>query len=504
MKVKIIEVGLSALFLIFSLFATIGVSAVTTASPKVYIDPALTENLCPGDTFTVTVKVDSDTYELRAVKLDLVYDTTKFKVNSATVEDDLFGADNYLDLSDLTDDGELNIAIARKGTIHTPESGTLITVEFQVKDGVPDGTYALDLQDVVLKDEDNNNIPGVSVTDGEVVVNCSATPHQEYQESVEVYLDPALVENLCPGDTFTVNILVDSGEYNLRAVSLDLGYDPNVLQVNGITESQDLFGTSYLTEPGSGDDGAGTIHYGMASTEDIYTPSSGTFITVEFEVKAGAADGNYPLDLMNVVLKDENNNDIPGVSVTDGTVVVQCTTPPACPDADFVLHLKAGWNLVSIPKPITPTNAVTLFNLSWPETAYYYDASSGEWINDNNIMVKPCQAYWVYKTKDEDICIYYDRSTLLPPSQQLYIGWNMIGHIDDTAWSIEDFLSVTGLENKCSIVCTVDHQGMPHDNLKLKCYYITAPRLSEFNTILPGWGYWVFLKENVLMPGTAP
>ncbi|MCD6411653.1 MAG: hypothetical protein J7L20_04410 [Thermoplasmata archaeon] len=352
MKVKIIEMGLLALLLIFSLFATIGVSTVTTAGPKVYIDPALTENLCPGNTFTVTVKVDSDAYNLRAVKLDLVYDTTKFKVNNATVKDDLFGADNYLDLSNLSDDGELNIAIARKGAIYTPESGTLITVEFQVKDGVPDGMYALDLQDVVLKDEDNNNIPGVSVT--------------------------------------------------------------------------------------------------------------------------------------------------------DGTVVVQCTTPPACSDADFVLHLKAGWNLVSIPKPITPTDAVTLFNLSWPETAYYYDASSGKWINDCNIIVKPCQAYWVYKTKDEDICIYYDRSTLLPPSQQLYIGWNMIGHIDDTAWSIEDFLSVTGLENKCSIVCTVDHQGMPHNSLKLKCYYPTASGLSEFNTVLPGWGYWVFVKENILMPGTAP
>ena len=177
---------------------------------------------------------------------------------------------------------------------------------------------------------------------------------------------------------------------------------------------------------------------------------------------------------------------------------------PSCSDADFVLYLKAGWNLVSIPKPIHDVDAVVLFNLSTSETAYYYDASSGNWINDHDIIVKPCQAYWVYKEKDETICIYYDKSILLPPSQQLYPGWNMVGHIDDVAWSIDDFLSVTGLENKCSVVCTVDHQGMPQDNLNLKCYYPTSPGLSEFNVMTPGWGYWVFMKEGVLMPGTAP
>ena len=237
--------------------------------------------------------------------------------------------------------------------------------------------------------------------------------------------------------------------------------------------------------------------YQVTINDNVITFTLAGDTTFTYTVRAPDTEGIYHI---TGIFKDLDlvEHNIEG----DTEICVSEQVP--CSDADFVLHLKAGWNLVSIPKPITPTDAVTLFNLSWPETAYYYDASSGKWINDCNIIVKPCQAYWVYKTKNEDICIYYDRSTLLPPSQQLYIGWNMIGHIDDTAWSIEDFLSVTGLENKCSIVCTVDHQGMPHNSLKLKCYYPTASGLSEFNTVLPGWGYWVFVKENILMPGTAP
>ncbi|OFV68822.1 MAG: Cellulosome anchoring protein, cohesin region domain protein [Candidatus Syntrophoarchaeum caldarius] len=131
-----------------------------------------------------------------------------------------------------------------------------------------------------------------------------------------------MTENLCPGDTFHVTVTVNSSTYNLRAVSMDLVYNSTVLQVNEITVSGPF--TSYLTEPGSGDDGAGTIHYGIANTEGTYRPSAGTFITVEFEVKAGAADGNYALALQNVVLKDENNDVIPGVTVTDGEGVVEC------------------------------------------------------------------------------------------------------------------------------------------------------------------------------------
>ena len=599
MKARMTGAGFAALLLIFSLFATISVSTVTAAGPEVYVNPALTEDLCPGDTFTVTVEVDSDTFNLRAVQLDLVYDTTKFQVNGATVEDDLFGAGNYLDLSDLTDDGELNLAIASTNPPYGPESGTLVTVEFEVKAGVPDNTYALDLQNVVLKDENNDDIPGVTVTDGAAEVDCGAPP-----AGPEVYVNPALTEDLCPGDTFTVTVEVDSDTFNLRAVSLDLVYNPAVLQVNTITENG-LF-ASYLTEPGSGDDGAGRIHYGMSSTEGTYTPSAGTFITVEFEVLPGAPDATYALDLQNVVLKDENNDDIPGVTVTDGAAEVYCVdnppipdiTEPAdgaelcpddqvtisvvdlsgegdivstvieyyydadcngvaddgnswieitspwdttglnpgcyliratmeddigqtgedqigveilpCCDADFVLYLEAGWNLVSVPKPILPfgVDAATLFDLVPGETASYYDASTASWINDGDIIVAPCQGYWVYKVAPEAICIYYDRSVLIPPVQELYPGWNMIGHIDDTVWSVEDFVVATGLSNVCcedkaTMIATLEEQGMAPTDVRLVYNYPAAPGISEFDSMTPGYGYWAFLTEEHLMPGTT-
>jgi hypothetical protein len=67
--------GLTALLLVFSLFVAIGIGTAA-ATPSVSIHPELTEDLCPEQTFTVTVEVDSDTHNLRTLSLDLTYDDT--------------------------------------------------------------------------------------------------------------------------------------------------------------------------------------------------------------------------------------------------------------------------------------------------------------------------------------------------------------------------------------------------------------------------------------------
>ncbi|MHC1565866.1 MAG: PKD domain-containing protein, partial [Candidatus Syntropharchaeales archaeon] len=191
------------------------------------------------------------------------------------------------------------------------------------------------------------------------------------------------------------------------------------------------------------------------------------------------------------------------LTITDNDGLTNTTTRNVTVDDGFCLFLEAGWNLVSVPKPILPVDAVTLFNLSLGESAHYYDAATDSWINDGAIIVHPCQGYWVYKVAPEMICVHYDTTTLVPPVQELYVGWNMIGHITDEGWTVEEFVRVTGLDGKCLMLSTVEYQGMTSTDLRLVYSYPPAPGISEFTDMTPGYGYWAFLTEEHLMPGTT-
>lgn len=132
-----------------------------------------------------------------------------------------------------------------------------------------------------------------------------------------VHLYPEMVTGLTSGTAFDVEVKVDSGEYDLRAVNLQLNYDPAVLQVNRINNNK-LFGVDTLEAPGNGDNGAGTVTFGIAST-GTYSPASGTLMTINFQVKDNTADGNYRCYINTVALKDKNNNPLPLVKITDSS-----------------------------------------------------------------------------------------------------------------------------------------------------------------------------------------
>lgn len=318
--------GSTAILLIFCACFMVGVG-LAAAAPSVSVDPQ-TNEYDAGDTFQVSVMVDSDTSNLRAVNLQLEYDPAVLMVNSVTNEN-LLGSDALL-APESGDDGAgtITYGIASTGN-YTPEAGTMLTIEFEVDASAPNGTYDLDLTDVSLKDETNTAIAGVAMTDGTLKIGDEVTP--PVPDEPEVMITPAASGPVSPGDTFQIEVEVDSADGDLRAVNLQLEYDPAVLMVNSIT-NEELFGTSTLLAPGSGDDGAGMITYGIASTAGTYTPQDGTMLTIEFEVQAAAMDGVYDLDLNNVVLKDETSTVITGIEVTDGTVQVIDGVVPEMPE----------------------------------------------------------------------------------------------------------------------------------------------------------------------------
>jgi len=270
-----------------------------------------------------------------------------------------------------------------------------------------------------------------------------------------------------------------------------------------------------------------TIDNNAPPTVTVVSPVSGV-VSGTIGVTATAADTDgivtqvafYLMPEASLIETDTNGGDGWGVSLdttteTDGAHQIKAvatdnegatgedtggefTIDNACP-CDFCLKLEAGWNLVSVPKKIDGVNdAETIFNVDpVDETCEYYDASTGSWAVLGDIDVVPCRGYWVYKTSPETVCLYFKtEGPIVPPVQQLYEGWNMIGHIDTSTMLIDDgsnadFGSMANIEGKFSQIW----QWTQDSNWE-SCYP------SGLNYMTPGQGYWIWMIEDATMSGT--
>ena len=121
----------------------------------------------------------------------------------------------------------------------------------------------------------------------------------------------------------------------------------------------------------------------------------------------------------------------------------------------FTLHLKAGWNLISLPvRPLHP-QASEVFKpglLSGPVWAY--DSSKQAYFTETSI--KPLVGYWIYVNYAYDVAVegevLFEKDTIL----YLNTGWNLVGPATDISvgatltsvftWNEVVFQSVTDMK----------------------------------------------------------
>ncbi|MHC1575070.1 MAG: Ig-like domain-containing protein, partial [Candidatus Methanogasteraceae archaeon] len=201
------------------------------------------------------------------------------------------------------------------------------------------------------------------------------------------------------------------------------------------------------------------------------------------------ADDDYTIRVTMYDAADQNGKSAISVSVDN------------LADPDYELDLDAGLNLVSIPKTINGTNdAETVFSLDpyAGEFCVYYNAFTEGY--DVNPKVKQCRGYWVFKNAAETVGVSFDTDAGAA-SQQLYEGWNMVGHVSLEAVPIyeegndADFGSLTGLEEPEGTklyrqVCAYTQAG--------GWEYYPAGDLTDMT---PGMGAWILVKQDVMMYG---
>ena len=245
---------------------------------------------------------------------------------------------------------------------------------------------------------------------------------------------------------------------------------------------------------------SGTVNGPIAVTATA-TDTDGTVTQVAFYLMpaetligtdADSTGGwSVPLDTTTV---DNGNYQIKAVATDDEGATAENTGSEFTIDNGFCLTLDAGWNMVSIPKKINSSSsnaAPDVFNLVGGETCDYYNGCTVEWSSNWGVNVVPCRGYLVYKLAPETICVDLDTGNSVPPSQYLCAGWNLVGHIDTSDRSVEEFASMTTLGDNIAQMWHRTSGGM-----------WTGYPYWTLDTVTPGDGYWLLMSEDGMMYGT--
>ena len=144
-------------------------------------------------------------------------------------------------------------------------------------------------------------------------------------------------------------------------------------------------------------------------------------------------------------------------------------------EVEIELHLKAGWNLVSV--PVIPADPSVASVFAGTEVVYAWNpVTRGYYVPS---QVEPCRGYWVAVMSDTVIpirgvpvyCITCD----------IKAGWNLIG----------------------PVFCSVDFTAPdtdPPGKVEPFCYrWIPGTGYSHGTALEPGKGYWVAATEDCLL-----
>jgi len=191
------------------------------------------------------------------------------------------------------------------------------------------------------------------------------------------------------------------------------------------------------------------------------------------------------------VLKEIGFGDKQVPASTTTTTTTGSTTTTLAQGFDNKISLtKDEWKLISVPKPLMPKNFSSVFE---PDDVMLYYTGVWKFISESPLAnnVEPLWGFWARSTaNNETITLTYNTDhTLVPPSRHLTTGWNLIGHGNTAELPVHDALySING---KYSFVLTYDHGWKLYNPLGS----------SDFTTMKPGVGYWVFMTQEGTLAG---
>ena len=167
------------------------------------------------------------------------------------------------------------------------------------------------------------------------------------------------------------------------------------------------------------------------------------------------------------------------IPITDDTTIVAVY--------DHVWELQEGWNLISTPVSVDNTDAQTeLFSQADGRPVWFWNKDSQRYeVAD---MIEPGNGYWVFMQNEVQIKV---PGELTPSTIPVAKGWNLVGVIGNQF--IPDPNALSTFEPQPG----TDSVVWTWDSAQQKLITVSDKNLQLFrqNTLVPGMGYWVFLKQ---------
>ena len=168
--------------------------------------------------------------------------------------------------------------------------------------------------------------------------------------------------------------------------------------------------------------------------------------------------------------------------------------------------LRENWNFISVPKELADGNNTfkQVFgdvNTSGNPIYYYHNTTEG-WRNVTATEeVKPLRGYWIYSTEMTAVNLTYDTYPLrMPPTRELYKGWNAIGFSDTRAAPANSAL--TSIEKSWAYLIGFDADKQEYESAIIN-NDDTGGMQDEDNLMYPMKGYWIYVAEDCELAGIS-
>lgn len=298
-------------------------------------------SVAPGETVTLTLKVDSDV-TVGSAGIKIAFDTSAYTFVSASGNLKT-GLTSFSTAEVANKNASVNLTFLLVGTNTTWEAGTVATYEFTAKEGANTETakFSLNVEDLAVYGDDGVSLVDVAhtVVGGELTIPVGTAAAKGYTVSL------GADKQVASGEKVEIPVAIgnNDGKTTYNAYDMTFSFDPAILTLNMEATSTE----GYRVIPGSGT--VRIVRYGKAA-------ELGDALTLNF---TAAGQGQSAVKVTAAYV-DTNTNaielDAPAAIVLKDTTTVTVSGYTVSLPDDFTRTdaegsvIEAGGNLTFVPK----------------------------------------------------------------------------------------------------------------------------------------------------------
>ena len=298
-------------------------------------------SVAPGETVTLTLKVDSDV-TVGSAGIKIAFDTSAYTFVSASGNLKT-GLTSFSTAEVANKNASVNLTFLLVGTNTTWEAGTVATYEFTAKEGANTETakFSLNVEDLAVYGDDGVSLVDVAhtVVGGELTIPVGTAAAKGYTVSL------GADKQVASGQIVEIPVAIgnNDGKTTYSAYDMTFSFDPAILTLNMKATSIE----GYRVIPGNGT--VRIVRYGKAA-------ELGDALTLSF---VAAGQGKSDVKVTEACV-DTNANaidfDAPAAAILDDTAVITVSGYTVTLPDDFTRTdaegsvIEAGDNLTFVPK----------------------------------------------------------------------------------------------------------------------------------------------------------